>query len=79
MLRRRAGPPKIVVLNNALVFCSQERADDSIPGVRLMYWGDYDNSASDLRYGRREGKGIGVVYAEQIEPVDNSKYIGILS
>ena len=41
MLRRRAGPPKIVVLNNALVFCSQERADDSIPGVRLMYWGDF--------------------------------------
>lgn len=24
-----------------LVLCSQERADDRIPGVRLMYWGDF--------------------------------------
>jgi predicted AAA+ superfamily ATPase len=24
-----------------LVLCSRERVEDSIPGVRLMYWGDF--------------------------------------
>ena len=24
-----------------LVLCSRERADDSIAGVRLMFWGDF--------------------------------------
>jgi hypothetical protein len=24
-----------------LALCSRERADDAVPGVRLMYWGDF--------------------------------------